>query len=84
MLKTVRKAFQIDDIRKKVIYTLLMLVVIRVGSQLPTPGVNPEYIQNFFASQTGDVFNFFSGFLFRSMCQLIQQLHCQILLKHLR
>lgn len=62
MLKTVRKAFQIDDIRKKVIYTLLMLVVIRVGSQLPTPGVNPEYIQNFFASQTGDVFNFFSAF----------------------
>ena len=39
-----------------------MLIVVRLGSQLPTPGVNPTYIQNFFANQTGDAFNFFDAF----------------------
>ena len=62
MLKTFRKAFQIEEIRKKLIYTFLMLIVVRFGSQLPTPGVNPTFIQEFFASQTGEAFNFFNAF----------------------
>lgn len=62
MLKTLRQALQIDDIRRKIIYTLLMLIVIRFGSILPTPGVDPTYIQDFFDSQTGDAFNFFNAF----------------------
>ena len=62
MLKTFRKAFQIEEIRKKITYTFLMLIVVRFGSQLPTPGVNPEFIQQFFASQTGEAFNFFNAF----------------------
>ena len=53
MFKTVRRAFQIEDIRKKIFYTFMMLVVVRLGSQLPTPGVNPDYIKNFFAQNTG-------------------------------
>ena len=43
-------------------YTFLMLVVIRIGSQMPTPGINSAYVQSFFESQTGDAFNFFSAF----------------------
>ena len=62
MFKTFRNALKIDDIRRKILYTLGMLVVIRLGSQLPAPGVNAEFIQNFFASQTGDTFNFFNAF----------------------
>lgn len=62
MLKTVRKAFQIEDIRKRIFYTFVMLVIVRLGSQLPTPGVDPTYIQNFFANQTGEAFNFFNAF----------------------
>ncbi len=62
MLQTVRKAFRIDDIRKRLFYTFMMLVVIRLGSELPTPGVDPTYIQNFFANQTGNIFNFFDAF----------------------
>ena len=62
MLDTFRRAFQIKDIRKKILYTLMMLVVIRLGSQLPTPGVNAEFIQNFFAQNTGEAFNFFNAF----------------------
>lgn len=62
MLQTIRKAFQLEDIRKRLYYTFFMLVVVRLGSQLPTPGVNPSYIRNFFESQTGDAFNFFDAF----------------------
>ena len=62
MLQTFRKAFQIDDIRKKILYTLAMLFVVRLGSQLPIPGVNGQYIKDFFANQSGETFNFFSAF----------------------
>lgn len=62
MLKTFRNALKIEDIRKKLVFTFLMLIVVRIGSQLPTPGVNPEFIQEFFASQTGEAFNFFNAF----------------------
>ena len=62
MLETFRRAFQIKDIRKKLGYTFLMLIVIRLGSELPTPGVDPTYIQNFFAENTGEAFNLFNAF----------------------
>lgn len=62
MLETFRRAFKIKDIRKKLGYTFLMLIVIRLGSELPTPGVDPTYIQNFFAENTGEAFNLFNAF----------------------
>lgn len=62
MLKTLINAFKIDEIRKKLFYTFLMLIVIRLGSQIPTPGTNPEFIQQFFGSVTGGAFNFFNAF----------------------
>jgi preprotein translocase subunit SecY len=62
MFETFRKAFQIKDIRKKIGYTFLMLIVIRIGSQLPTPGVNSNYIKEFFAQNTGEAFNLFNAF----------------------
>lgn len=62
MFKTFRRAFQIKDIRRKIFYTFLMLIVIRIGSELPTPGVDPNYIKDFFAQNTGEAFNFFNAF----------------------
>lgn len=62
MFKTLRNAFKIEDIRKKLIFTFLMLVVVRFGSQLPIPGVNRDYFAAWFAQQTGDAFNFFDAF----------------------
>ena len=59
MLKTVRKAFQIEDIRKRIFYTFVMLVIVRLGSQLPTPGVDPTFIKEFFAACTGGSFTNF-------------------------
>ena len=45
MFKTFINAFKIKEIRKKLLYTLLMMVVIRVGSQIPIPGVDPTQIK---------------------------------------
>lgn len=62
MLETLRNMFKVKDIRKRLLYTFGMLVVIRFGSQLPVPGVNRDYISQFFAQQTDGAFNFFSAF----------------------
>jgi len=61
MWKTLRTAWKVPDIRKKLIYTFMMLVVIRFGSELPIPGVNTAYFKDFFAKQSGDAFNFFDS-----------------------
>ncbi len=61
MLETLRNAFKIKDIRKRIIFTFLMLVVIRIGSQLPIPGVNSEVFANWFANQTADGMGFFDA-----------------------
>ena len=61
MLKTLRDALRIKDVRKKLLYTFMMLVVIRFGSELPIPGVNTSYFADFFAKQSGDAFNFFNA-----------------------
>ncbi|WP_395028709.1 preprotein translocase subunit SecY [Robinsoniella sp.] len=62
MLETLRNAFKIKEVRKKIFFTFLMLVVIRLGSQLPVPGVDRTFLANWFSNQTGDAFNFFSAF----------------------
>ena len=61
MLKTLRNAFKIKDIRKKLLYTFAMLVVIRIGSQLPIPGVETAFFKDFLAQQNNDAFGFFNA-----------------------
>lgn len=62
MLKTLQNAFKIKDVRRRIFYVFLMVVVIRIGSQLPIPGVDPDYFKDWFASQSNDAFNFFNAF----------------------
>ena len=62
MLKTLQSAFKIKDIRQKIFFTFLMLIVIRIGSQIPVPGVNSGYFAAWFAQQSGDALNFFDAF----------------------
>jgi preprotein translocase subunit SecY len=61
MLKTLRNAFKIKDVRMKLIYTFMMLVVTRIGSQLPIPGVETSFFKDFFAQQNNDAFGFFNA-----------------------
>lgn len=62
MFTTLKNAFKIKELRKKIFFTFAMLVVIRLGSQLPVPGVDRTYFARWFAQQTGDAFNFFDAF----------------------
>ena len=62
MLTTLKNALKIKEIRKKLLYTLGMLVVIRLGSQLPVPGVNRDYFSYWFSAQSSEAFNFFDAF----------------------
>lgn len=61
MLETLRNAFKIKDIRERIIFTFLMLIVIRIGSQLPIPGVNSAVFSSWFASQTANGMGFFDA-----------------------
>lgn len=70
MLKTLQNAWKVKELRKKLIYTFLMLVVIRFGSQLPIPGVNTTYFKEFFAQQSGDAFSFFNAMTGGSFTQM--------------
>lgn len=56
MLSTLRNAWRIPDIRKKIIFTLLMLLVFRLGSAIPVPYMNKDIIASFFSGAEGGVF----------------------------
>lgn len=71
MLDTLKKAWKIPDLRKKIIYTFLMLIIFRLGSNLPIPGVDKiklaslgadEGLLGFFNLMSGGSFKRFSVF----------------------
>lgn len=62
MFETLKNAFKIKDLRNKILFTFAMLVVIRIGSQLPVPGIKVDQFSGWFSQKTGDAFNFFNAF----------------------
>ena len=50
MLKALQSALKVKEVRQRLLFTFLMLVVIRVGSNLPIPGVDATYLSSFFAA----------------------------------
>ena len=58
MLETVRNALGIKELRQRLIFTLLMLVIHRIGSHVPVPGINPEVLADFFQEDT--LFGFYN------------------------
>ena len=63
MLRTLSRAWKIADIRKKIIFTLLMLLVFRVGSNIPVPGIDRDILDEVFSGDMGllSLFDLFSG-----------------------
>ena len=61
MFKTLRNAFKVKDIRDRILFTFLMLIVIRIGSELPAPGVDGEVFKQWWASQSADGLGFFNA-----------------------
>jgi preprotein translocase subunit SecY len=64
MFEKFANIFRIPDLRKRVLFTMAMLAVYRIGSFIPTPGVNATALEQFFDSQAGSslgLVNLFSG-----------------------
>ncbi len=61
MLQTAVNAFKIKEIRKRLIFTFLMMIVVRIGSQIPAPGINGEYFSSWFSENAGNAFGFFDA-----------------------
>ena len=68
MFETVRNAFKIKDLRKKILYTFMVLIVVRIGCQLPVPGVDASVISEWFNENNSlDFFNQLTGGSFSQM-----------------
>lgn len=67
MLKTLGQAWKVPDMRKKMIFTLAMLVIFRLGANIPVPGINREVLSQAFEGGKGlfEMFNLFSGGAFQ-------------------
>lgn len=70
MLTTLRNAFKIKEIRGRILFTLFILVAVRLGAQLPIPGVSRDVFSAWFAAQTGGAFNFFDQMTGGSFTQM--------------
>ena len=62
MFETLKNVFRVKEMRRKLLYVLWMILIIRLGSQLPIPGVDSNFFKDWFAKNTGDAFNFFDAF----------------------
>ena len=57
-----QSAANIPELRRRVLFTLIMLAVYRMGVQIPTPGINGEALSAFFAQNAGTLFGMFNMF----------------------
>ncbi len=58
----VQSAANIPELRRRVLFTLIMLAVYRMGVQIPTPGINGEALAAFFSQKAGTLFGMFNMF----------------------
>src|SRR3954447_4389991 len=64
MIEKFLNIFRVPDLRKRILFTLAMLAVYRLGSHIPTPGINSALLQQFFDQNRGSFLGFvdlFSG-----------------------
>ncbi len=62
MLEKLANVFRVPDLRKRVLFTLAMLAVYRLGSHIPTPGINSDALQKMFEQQSGGLLGFYDLF----------------------
>src|SRR5271166_3054742 len=62
MFEKLGNVFRIPDLRKRVLFTLAMLAVYRLGGHIPTPGMNTQRWEDFLTRNAGGIFGFFDLF----------------------
>ncbi len=63
MLSTFGNIFKIPELRKRILFTLAILVVYRVGGHVPTPGIDPQALGEFFRQMRGSLFGLYDMFV---------------------
>ncbi len=69
-IEAVKNIFRIQDLRNRVLFTLALLAVYRIGAHIPTPGINTAVLEQIFQQSAGSVlgiFDLFSGGNFRRL-----------------
>jgi preprotein translocase subunit SecY len=61
-LSSFQNIFKIEELKKRIIFTLALLVVYRIGCHIPTPGINGEALSKFLTQKGGAMMNFFDMF----------------------
>jgi preprotein translocase subunit SecY len=62
MIESLRNIFSIPDLRKRIIFTFLLLAVYRLGAWIPTPGVDPVAMKEFTQQAAGTIMGFLNLF----------------------
>lgn len=62
MITLLRNIYRVEDLRQRIIFVLLMLIVFRIGTHIPIPGIDSSALSEFFASQAGNILAFFNTF----------------------
>lgn len=57
MLQTLRNAFKVPELRKKILWTILLVAIFRLGTHIPLPGINSDYLKNL--SDSGGLLGFY-------------------------
>jgi preprotein translocase subunit SecY len=70
MLDSIRNIFSIPELRRRVIFTLLLLAVYRIGAQIPSPGLSGPALEEFWQMQRGTILGFVDLFTGRSMSRM--------------
>ncbi|MFN7088775.1 MAG: preprotein translocase subunit SecY, partial [Candidatus Paceibacteria bacterium] len=70
MIEAIRNIFNIPDLRKRVLFTLMLLAVYRVGGQIPNPGISSGALAEFWQTQRGTIFGFVDLFSGRFMSRM--------------
>jgi preprotein translocase subunit SecY len=70
MLDSIRNIFSIPELRRRVIFTLLLLAVYRIGAQIPNPGISADALAEFWQTQKGTIFGFIDLFSGRAMSRM--------------
>ena len=61
MFKTIIDAFRIKEVRKKLIFTIIVIVIVRLGSQIPLPGTDPDVVEEVLGNLSSGSFGFFNA-----------------------
>lgn len=63
MLETFKNIFRIPELKKRILFTLFIIFIYRVGGHVPTPGIDPRVLSDFLAQSQNSLFGLYDMFV---------------------